>query len=83
MIKTEHRENHVIVDLSVMEQSIESKKTQTMDMSIDNTGIATVMTAILPQICNQSTESFNESPLLNHTIKLDNFCSHCINWEKA
>lgn len=51
MIKTEHREKHVMVDLSVMGQSTESKRPQTMGMSIDNTGIATVMTAILPQLC--------------------------------
>lgn len=48
MIKTEHRGKHVMGDLSVMGQSTESKRHQTTDMSIDNTGIATVMTAILP-----------------------------------
>lgn len=53
MIKTEHRQNHMMANLSDMEQSIESKRPQTIDMNIDNTRIATVMTAILPQICNQ------------------------------
>jgi len=41
-----------MVDLSVMGQSIERKRPQTMVMSIDNTGIATVMIAILTQLCN-------------------------------
>lgn len=43
----------MMANLSDMEQSIESKRPQTIDMNIDNTRIATVMTAILPQICNQ------------------------------
>lgn len=54
-------------------QSIESKRSQTMDMSIDNTEIATAMTAILPHVCNQSTESFDGSSLLNLTVKTDIF----------
>lgn len=72
MIKAEQREDHVMVDLSVMDralQSIESKRPQTMDMAVDNTGIATAVTAILPHICNQSTESFDGSSLLNLTVK--------------
>lgn len=50
MIKTEHRQNHMMVKLSDMGQSIESKRPQTIDMNIDNTRIATVVTAIPLQI---------------------------------
>lgn len=46
-------ENRVMIDLSVMGQSTESRRPWTADMSIDNTLIATVITSIRPQICNQ------------------------------
>lgn len=40
-----------------------------MNLSTDNTRIVTVVTAILPQTCNQSTESFVKF-LLNSTAKI-------------
>lgn len=83
VIKAEHRENHVMLDLTVVVPSIENRKLQTMNMSIDNTVTATVLTAIIYQICKKSTESFNKSSLMNYADKSDNFCSCCISWEKT
>lgn len=84
-IMTEHKENHmmvdVMVDLSIILQRTERKRPQTMNLSTDNTRIVTVVTAILPQTCNQSTESFVKF-LLNSTVKSDNVCSSCITCEK-
>lgn len=71
----------VIVDLWIISQKTERKRCQAMNLSTDNTRIVTVVTAILPQTCNQSTESFVKF-LLNSTAKSDNVCSSCITCEK-